>query len=115
MENILYTNHPVRCIITGPSESGNAVILTYLILNIFNEYDKKYVYSPSLHEDLYQNLFNCFTNCIPIHIITTISNEEDTDVVIDEIVINKDFEKSDTEIETYERIEDIKFSTRIWK
>ena len=30
-------------------------------------------------------------------------------MVIDEIVINKDFEKSDTEIETYESIELLKF------
>ena len=30
-------------------------------------------------------------------------------MVIDEIFNNKDFEKSDTEIETYESIEEIKF------
>ena len=36
-------------------------------------------------------------------------NEEDIDIVIEEIVNNKDFEKSDTEIETYESIEDLKF------
>ena len=36
-------------------------------------------------------------------------NEEDIDIVIEEIVKNKDFQKSDTEIETYESIEDIKF------
>ena len=36
-------------------------------------------------------------------------NEEDIDLVIDEIVINKDFEKSDTEIETNESIEGLKF------
>ena len=34
---------------------------------------------------------------------------EDIDVVIEEIVNNKDFEKSNTEIETYESIEDLKF------
>ena len=38
-----------------------------------------------------------------------ILNEEDIDVVIEEIVNNKDFEKSDTEIETYESIEEIKY------
>ena len=41
MEKILYPNHPVRCIITGPSCSGKSVLLTNLILNIINEYDKK--------------------------------------------------------------------------
>ena len=36
-------------------------------------------------------------------------NEEDFDIVIEEIVNNKDFEKSDKEIETYESIEKLKF------
>ena len=38
----------------------------------------------------------------------TLLNEEDIDVVIGEIVRKKDLEKSDTEIETYESIEEIK-------
>ena len=36
-------------------------------------------------------------------------NEEDIDIVIEEIVNNKDFEKSDTEIETYESMKELKF------
>ena len=44
MEKTLYPNHPVRCIITGPSECGKSVFLTNLILNIINEYDKIYIY-----------------------------------------------------------------------
>ena len=36
-------------------------------------------------------------------------NEKDIDIVIDEIIINKDFEKSNTEIETYESIEELKY------
>ena len=109
MEKILYPNHPVRCIITGPSESGKSVFLTNLILNIINEYDKIYIYSPSLHQDLYQKLIKCFSNHIPIHIIPNILNEEDIDIVIEEITNNKDFQKSDTEIETFDNIEDLKF------
>ena len=109
MEKILYPKHPVRCIITGPSNVGKGVFLTNLILNIINEYDKKYIYSPSLHQDLYQKLIKCFSNYIPIHIIPNILNEEDIDVVIEEIVNNKDFQKSDIEIETFESIEDLKF------
>ena len=109
MEKILYPNHPVRCIITGPSECGKSIFLTNLILNIINEYDKIYIYLPSLHQDLYQRLIKCFSNHIPIHIIPNISNEEDLDIVIDEIVNNKDFEKSGTEIETYESIKELKF------
>ena len=109
MEKILYPNHPVRCIITGPSECGKSVFLTNLILNIINEYDKIYIYSPSLHQDLYQKLIKCFCNHIPIHIIPNILNEEDIDIVIEEILNNKDFEKSDIEIETYDNIEELKF------
>ena len=36
-------------------------------------------------------------------------NEEDFDIVIEEVIKNKDFEKSHTEIETYESIAELKF------
>ena len=109
MEKFLYPSHPCRCIITGPSNVGKTYFLTNIILNIINEYDKIYIYSPSLHQDLYQRLIKCFSNHIPIHIIPNILNEEDIDIVIDEIINNKDFEKSDIEIETYDNIEELKF------
>ena len=109
MEKLLYPTHPVRCIITGPSESGKTVFLTNLISNIFNEFEKIYIYSPSLQQDLYQKLKNCFSNYKPIHIIPNILNEEDIGIVIDEVVENKDFEKSDTEIENYDSIEEFKY------
>ena len=54
-------------------------------------------------------MIKCFSSYIPIHIIPNILNDEDIDVVIEEIVNSKDFEKSDTEIETYESIEELKF------
>ena len=108
MEKFLYPTHPVRCIITGPSNVGKSVFLINLILNIINEYDKIYIHSPRLHQDLYQKLIKCFSNYIPIHIILNILNEEDIDIVIEEVINNKDFQKSDTEIETYESIEELK-------
>ena len=92
MEKCLYRRNPVGCIITGPSNVGKSVFITNLILNTTNEYEKIYIYSPKLYQDLYQQIFKCFTNCIPIHIIPNNSNEEDMDVVIIEIVNNKDFE-----------------------
>ena len=109
MVKFLYPQHPIPCEITGPSECGKSVFLTNLILNIINEYDIIYIYSPSLHQMLYQKLFNCFRNYIPIHTIPSILTEEDMDIVIDEICKNKDFEKSDTEIETYESMQELKF------
>ena len=74
-----------------------------------NEYDKIYIYSSSLQENFDQRLFKCFRYYISINIIPTILTEEDIDVVIEETVNNKDFEKSDTVIETYESIEELKF------
>ena len=109
MEKILYPSHPCRVIITGPSYSGKTYFLTNIILNIINEYDKIYIYSPSLHQDLYQKLIKCFSNYIPIHIIPNILNEEDIDIVIEELINNKDFEKSYIEIETFDIIEELKY------
>ena len=55
-----------------------------------------------------KNLIECFSNYIPKN-ISFILNEEDIDLVIDEMVIDKDIEKSDTEIGTYELREDLKY------
>ena len=54
IEKFLYPTHPFRCIICGPSSSGRSVFSTKLILKIFNDYDKIFIYSPSFHQDLYQ-------------------------------------------------------------
>ena len=109
MEKILYPNHPCRVIITGPSNVGKSYFLTNIILNIINEYDKIYIYSPSLHQELYQRLIKCFSNHIPIHIIPNILNNEDLDIEIDEKINTIDIEKSDIEIETYDNIEELKY------
>ena len=109
MEKVLYPTHTVCCIITGPSECGKLVILTNLILNIRKENDKIYIYSPSLHQNLYQKSIKCFTNYIPINIIPNLLNEEDLDLVIDEVVNNEDFEKLVTEIETFDNNEELRF------
>ena len=109
MEKFLYPKHPVRCIITGPSNVGKLVFLTNSLLNIFNDYNKIYIYSPSLHQNLYKKINKRFSNCIPIHIIPDIVNEADIDIVFEDIVNNKDFEKSEIEMETYESIEELKF------
>ena len=109
MEKILYPNHPVRCILRGPSECGKSRFLINLILNVINEYNKIYICSPSLHQELFQNLIKCFINYIPIHIISNKLHEEDLDLAIDEVINHKDFKKSETEIEAYESIEELNF------
>ena len=109
MDKILYPSHPCRCIITGPSNIGKSVFLTNINLNIINEYEKIYIYSPSLHQDLYQRLIKCFNNYIPINIIPNILSNEDLDLVIEEIINKKDFEKSNIEVETFDNIEEMKY------
>ena len=109
MDKKLYPSHPCRVIVCGPSESGKSVFLTNIILNIINEYDKIYIYSPSLHQDLYQKLIRCFINHIPINIIPNILHNEDIDILIGEIICDKDFQKSDIEIETFNNIEELKY------
>ena len=85
------------------------VLLTNLILKIFNENNKIYIYSPSLHQHIYQKLIRCFSKYIPVLLIPNILNEEDIDLVIQEITNNKDFEKSDTKIETFDNIEELRY------
>ena len=65
-------------------------------------FKKVNIYSPSVHQES-----NVFGNYIPINIIPNILNE-DLDSKTDFLVINKDFEKTETEIETYESIEKFK-------
>ena len=108
MEKFSNPFHPLGCSICGPSSSGKGIFLTNLILNSINEYNKIYIYSPSLHQDSYQKIINYFSNYITIHIIPNILNEEDIDIVSDEIVNNKDFEKSDTAIQTFDNLEELK-------
>ena len=98
MEKLLYPKHPLRCIITGPNECGKSIFLTNLILYIINEYDRIYLCSPSLHQELYQKLIKYFSNFIPIHIIPNILNEEDIDVAIDDICSDKNSQKSEIKI-----------------
>ena len=109
MENFLYPNHPVRWMITGPGECEKSVFLTNLFLNFINEFDKIYIYSPSLHQESYHKIIESFSNSEPFHTIPNILNEQDINVVIEEIVFNKEFKKSGTGIEAYESIEEIKF------
>ena len=109
MEKLLYPPHPVRCIIPGFSNSGNSVFLTNLILKFINDFEKIYIFSPSIHQDSYQKQIKCFSNYTPINIILSILNEEDIDIKIEQESINKDFEKFD---ETYEFLGNICFDRR---
>ena len=113
MEKFLTHNIYADALFVDQAIRVKVFFLTNLILNIINEYDKKYIFSPSLHRDFYQKLIKCCSNYILFHIIPKILNEEDTDIVINEIDINEDIEKSDIEIESYESIDKTKFFPRL--
>ena len=68
-----------------------------------------YIFTPSIQQGLYQKII-CFSNYTPIHITPNILSEEDIDIVIGEVINNKDFEKSNSEVETYENMEDLNFA-----
>ena len=109
MERFLYPKHPVRFIITGPSKCGKSCFARNLILEIINKFEKSYIYSLSLRQDLLQKLMKCLSNYIPIHIIPNNLNEKDIDSVNNETVNDKAFEESARELETYDSTEELKF------
>ena len=108
MEKFLYPKRPFPCIKPWLSSSGKSVYLKNLVLKIIKKYDKIYIYSPSLHQDLYQKIIKCFINYVPINVISNTLNVEDIDEVIGEVIDIIEFEKFDKEIETYESIETLK-------
>ena len=75
MENFVYTFLPARVVISGPSCCGKKVFLTNPNINLISDYDKICIYSPSLHQDLYQKLIKCFNNYTPNRKIPNLINE----------------------------------------
>ena len=76
---------------------------------LITKFKNVYIYSPSLRQDLYQILNKCLISFIPNHINPNILNEANIDHVIDELVSYDEIKKSDTEIETYGSIEELKY------
>ena len=53
-ENFFNPTLSLLCIITGAGECGKSKFLTILVSNISYEFEKIYIFAPSLHQDLYQ-------------------------------------------------------------
>ena len=109
LEKYLYPSHLVPCNIIGPSCYRKSVFVTNIMVNIIEECDKLFIYSLNSHQYIYQKLNKSFSYQIPIIIFPNILNEDNIVVVIEQIVIIKDVEKSDTDIKTCESIEEKKF------
>ena len=68
-----------------------------------------YIYSPSLYQDLFQKTIKCFSIYIPNNKTPNNLKDKDFVSVSDEILDKQDFDKSDTEMEKNESIEELKF------
>ena len=99
----------MRCKITAPSECRKKYFLTKLLLNVIDEYVKRIFFSPSFHQDIYQNTNKGLSTFIPLNKVSTILIEGGCESVFEELSKDKNFEKSDTETETYERLEELKY------
>ena len=60
MKTKLYPKSPVRVVISGPSGCGKTCLLTKLITEIINDYNEIYIYSPSIYQETYSKLIECF-------------------------------------------------------
>ena len=112
IEKYLYPEYPVRCIISGKSSSGKSTLLFKILLNIINDFDKILIFSPTIHQPIYQKLIKCFENFLPLNVIQNILKQdiplEELDDVIEEIIKDEDFETSNIECESYENIDELK-------
>ena len=54
IEKNSYPNRPLCYNVGGSSNVGTSVILSKVFLKIITEFEKLYINSPSLHQELYQ-------------------------------------------------------------
>ena len=112
IEKLLYPQIPIRVIISGKSASGKSTLLLKILFNIINEFDKIYIFSPTIHQPTYQKLIKSFQNFLPLNVIQNILKEkiplDDLDNTIEEIINHEDFEQSHIECESYENIDELK-------
>ena len=105
MKTKLYPKSPVRVVISGPSGCGKTCLLTKLITEIINDYTEIYIYSPSIYQETYSKLIECFEQKIPPKSISKVlKNNKSTD----DIISDEKFEPSDIEISVYENIDELK-------
>ena len=105
MEKNLYPKSPVRVVIAGPSSCGKTCLLTKLITEIINDFTEIYIYSPSIHQDMYQKLLACFEEKIPPKTISKILRNKKT---TEDCLADENFEPSEIEIAVHENIDELK-------
>ena len=112
MENDLYLESPVRCIISGKSAIGKSTLLVTLLFIIIDDFDKIFIYSPTIHQPVYRTKIKSFNIFFPLNVIQNILREniplDELDKRIEEIITHEDFRSSHLECESYENIDKIK-------
>ncbi len=107
-----YPEKPVRVLISGKPGSGKSTLLFEILFNINNDSNKILIFSPTIHQPLYQTLINCFSSFFPLNIIKNIFEQkiplDELDNTLEEKINDEDFESSDVECEAYENMNDLK-------
>ena len=76
---------PVRVVISGPSGCRKTCLLTKLITEINNDYNEIYIYSPSIYQETYQKLIECFEQKIaPESISKVLKNKKSIDDILND-------------------------------
>ena len=101
MEKRLYPKPPVRCITSGKSASAKSILLFTIFFNIINDFDKIFIYSPTIHQPVYWTFIKCPNNFLPLEVIQNILREgiplDELDRTIEETINDEDFESSHIE------------------
>ena len=77
-----------------------------MIIEIINEFSEIYIYSPSIHQDTYQTLIECFQQKIPRKSISKVLKNKKT---VEGCLTDENFEPSDVEISVHENINELKY------
>ena len=106
MKTKLYPKSPVRVVISGPSGCGKTCLLTKLITEIINDYTEIYIFSPSIYQETYSKLIECFEKKIPPKSIPKVLNNNKS---IDDIISDEKFKPSEIHIFPYQNIDELKY------
>ena len=93
----------------------NLLCFLKILFNINNDFDKRYIFSPTIHQSNYQKIIKCFQSFLPLNVVGKILKQnislDDLDDTIEVIINDEDFESSEIEIEVYDNINELKDAT----
>ena len=112
MEKHLYAEKHLKTILSGKTDSGISTLLFKILFNIINDFDKIYIFSPTIHQPSYQKIIKCFNSFLLLNVIQNILKDkiplDELDNIIEEFINDGSFEQSHIECESYENIDELK-------